>query len=193
MTLKYDIDIAYIAPPEVFADPTSAKMLKQAGIELNARGNYVAKFRDPNTAAALAGAAAPVKAYFEASGFAFVPSGVVLPDHTYDAKFDSLLNDVLQRLTDNIPTLNQLDELSDSDPWNGLRLSDMLEWTITCQPVQTATAEQLTPHPEALVPAEALAFSRNLEKRAANKRSMMHAGFLAALAFLYFVLTYGMN
>lgn len=121
MTLQYDIDISYVMPPEAFRDSGSAELLRASGLVLNARSNYIAKFRDPDTVAALAGASDGVKAYFEACGFAFIASGKTLPDGEFDERFDNQLGDVAKRLQENLSACHLKDEI-----WNGFDLGDCI-------------------------------------------------------------------
>ncbi len=142
MTLQYDIDIHYIMPEAVVSDPKHAEMMKLAGIELNSRGNYVAKFRDPRTAAALDGADPIIKEYFSACGFAFIPSGMRLPAGTFDAKFDDHLTDAAKRMQENITKLDPLKDAETPPNWNGFDISQLMVWIGTCQPVTTSATSQ---------------------------------------------------
>lgn len=51
--LNYDTQIDLIFPPELFSDPIIAPLLKQVGIELEAKGNKLMLFTDARTVAAL--------------------------------------------------------------------------------------------------------------------------------------------
>lgn len=130
VTVFYDIDLSYIAPPEVFKDPNSARLMEAAGISLNARGNYLAKFRDPRAAKALAGASETVRAYFESCGFAFIASGLNLPNGYFDRQFDNHLRDVAQRMSENFPKY----ELRGQN-WNGFDIQACLNAIGTAQPM----------------------------------------------------------
>lgn len=141
MTLKYDFDISYIFPEEMFSDPTQRASINAAGIQLNARNNYVAKFRDPNTVAALAGASEPVRQYFQACGFAFVPSGVTLPDGTFDARFDNHVTDVAKRFLENLDKFALPKSPDENNDWNGLDLGEVHMWIAICRPIKCAPAK----------------------------------------------------
>ncbi|MFK7834703.1 MAG: hypothetical protein AB8B60_00655 [Sulfitobacter sp.] len=132
MPFRYDIDISYIAPPELYDDPKTAALMNAAGIGLNARQNYVAKFRDPRTAAAAAGASQNVRDYFQASGIAFVPSGVNLPTGKFDARFEGHLSDVVQRLRDNLEKFDLVGQ-----NWNGFDLGECVVAFAQAEPVAT--------------------------------------------------------
>ena len=136
MTLQYDIDISYVMPPEAFTDSGSAELLKASGIVLNARSNYIAKFRDPQTAAALAGASPSVKAYFDACGFAFNPSGKAIPAGAYDKRFDGQLSDVASRLQENLHQFHLKDQM-----WNEFDLGACIVSIGSAKPIEVpATA-----------------------------------------------------
>lgn len=133
--MRYDVDISYIMPPVLFADPAHAELLKSTGIELNSRGNYIAKFRDPQTAQALAGASDEIKAFFEASGFAFIPSGMNLPAGTFDSQFDNHLTDVMKRLETNLKTANLPKTDQGLEPWNGFEIGEFLVGIGSSKPI----------------------------------------------------------
>lgn len=115
MTLCYDIDISYLYPPAVFDDPEKGALLRRNGMQPHSRTNYVARFRDPRTVQALAGASDLVKAYFQDCGFANAPSGVALPSGTFDDTFRNHQKDVVMRMQENLAT----HDLS-GQHWNGL-------------------------------------------------------------------------
>ena len=131
MTLQYDIDISYVMPPEAFTDSGSAELLKASGFALNGRSNYIAKFRDPQTAAALAGASPRVKAYFETCGFVFNPSGKVLPSGAFDEQFDGPLNDVASRLQENLHQFHLKDQM-----WNEFDLGACIVSIENAKPIE---------------------------------------------------------
>lgn len=142
MTLKYDVDVHHIMPESAFADPKNAEMLKLAGIELNTRGNCVAKFRDPKTAAALEGADPIIKEFFSACGFAFIPSGLTLPAGTFDAKFDDHITDVARRMQENMSLLDPIKNAEKPVNWNGLNFGELIQWFSTCQPIAVPALDQ---------------------------------------------------
>lgn len=73
--MSYHIDIHYLFPREMFADPGQAEVLKLAGIRQEAEGNTVALFRDPRMVAAVAALPEEVRAAFERAGFGVQASG----------------------------------------------------------------------------------------------------------------------
>ena len=125
-------------PSEVFEDPQSAEAFRQAGIQLNSRNNYVAKFRDPKTAEALKGASEQVKAYFESCGFAFIPSGVSLPEGKFDARFGGHLADVMTRMTENMSKFDLPKSTKGSGPWNGFEIDEAIFWLAQSEPINCA-------------------------------------------------------
>lgn len=118
MTMCYDIDISYIYAPEVFDDPAKGALLRRNGMQPHSRANYVAKFRDPRTARALAEAPEAVRAYFQDCGFAFVASGVSLPSGSIDYTFGNHLKDVAVRMQENL-SVYDISEV----PLNGLDIA----------------------------------------------------------------------
>lgn len=128
--LCYDLDVSYVMPAEMFDDPNHARMAKLAGIELDSRSNYVAKFRDPATVQAIVGASATVRAYLEACGIALVPSGIALPAGCFDERFDDHLGDIVERMRENIANFGL-----DDQHWNGFELGECAVAIGAAQPV----------------------------------------------------------
>ena len=102
MLVSYDFDIRWIIPRDLEADPAIGKMLGDIGFNMDARGNYVAVFRDPAVVALVERADPVLRDYLKASGFGFVASGSGVPAGFYPAEDEGALTDVVQRLKDNL-------------------------------------------------------------------------------------------
>lgn len=143
--MNYDVDISYIIPPEAMSKPETAGLLKSMGMDLNSRGNYVAKLRDPRTARALAGASDEVKEVFKASGFAFISSGLKLPTGTFDRRFEGHLTDVVKRLQENSVSADLRRVKPGSKAWNGFDIGELLVSIGTATPIDVSQASAPMP------------------------------------------------
>ena len=103
MLVSYDFDIQWIIPRDLEADPAIGKLLGDIGFDADARGNYVAVFRDPAVVAMIERADPVLRDYLKASGFGFVASGSDVPAGFYLAEDEGALTATLQRLNENLP------------------------------------------------------------------------------------------
>ncbi|MEM9344484.1 MAG: hypothetical protein AAGA87_15685 [Pseudomonadota bacterium] len=131
MSLTYDFDIHEIIPQELGSNPAIAELLQSTGIDLSARGNHMALFRDPATAKALQGASETVRSYFEASGFGFkttFDSGA--GPSRFPAKDGQAMTEIVARLKENYSKF----ELKGED-WNGFSFKEFIAHIKTMKPV----------------------------------------------------------
>ena len=140
MSLKYDFDIHWVIPREMFADPKLGEMLGETGLEANARGNYVALFRDPATAEALRGASSEVQEFFKACGFGFNTYESGAPEGRFPASDEAAHTDVLTRMNENL----QKFDLKGAD-MNGFSFTGFLDHVSSAQPIEM---EATMPPPE---------------------------------------------
>ena len=103
MLVSYDFDIHWIIPRDLEADPAIKKLLGDIGFNSNARGNYVALFRDPAVVSMIERADPVLRDFLKACGFGFVASGSALPAGFYPPEDEGALTDVIQRLHDTLP------------------------------------------------------------------------------------------
>lgn len=135
MPITYDFDIHFIMPRDVFADEELGKMLGEIGMNVNARGNYVALFRNPETVTALQGADDVVKQYLEASGFGWNTFDSGAPSGTYPADVEPQYIDVISRLTENLERF----KLKGAN-FNGFEFSEFLMHIARVHPIDMTTA-----------------------------------------------------
>lgn len=102
MSAHYDFDIHWVFPRDLGIDPAIGRMLGEIGVNMNARGNYIALFRDPAVIATIERADPVLREYLKASGFGFVPSGSGLPQGYAPGEDEGARNDVLARLEENL-------------------------------------------------------------------------------------------
>ncbi len=122
MALTYDIDIQKIGTDGLFSDPKLSRIFGGTAATGESSDEYVAKFRNPATAEMLQGADETVRTFFKESGFAFLPSGVDLPEGRHREADTMALTDLMRRLKDHVPKYR----LKDAD-WNGFDISEMIE------------------------------------------------------------------
>ncbi|WP_179379045.1 hypothetical protein [Jannaschia marina] len=82
--LNYHVDVHYLMPREMFADPKQAQTLKLAGIEAEAVGNTVLLFRDPATLEAAQAAPEWLRTAMLDAGFGLNLSGQTGPIEQFD-------------------------------------------------------------------------------------------------------------
>ncbi len=107
-------------------------MLKMAGIDLKSRDNYVAKFHDPKSAAALNGVTPVILDFFRACGFSIIPSGLRQPAGVFDARFDNHHTDIAKRVDQKMPLLAPLRTAETPPNWNGFDIGDLMVWIGAC-------------------------------------------------------------
>ena len=130
MVVSYDFDIRWIIPRDLEADPAIGKMLGDIGFNANARGNYVAVFRDTTVVAMIERADPVLRDYLKASGFGFVASESGVPAGFYAPEDEGALNDVIQRLNENLPDY----PMQDAD-LSGFDLAAFLKALTAAQPL----------------------------------------------------------
>lgn len=130
MALKYDYDIRWVLPGEVFDGSASKLALTHTdGSEPTAR-KYIALFRDPATVKALIGADPEVRAYFEASGFGLTSYDSGAPAGYFPTEDLAARNDVTERLTENLAKFDLTGKAT-----NGISLADFLAYEVSAQPI----------------------------------------------------------
>jgi len=135
MSLTYDFDIHEIIPQGLGDNPAIAELLQSTGIDLNARGNYMALFRDPATANALKGASETVRKYFETCGFGFSTFDSGAGPSRFPAKDSQAMTQVVARLKENYGAF----DLKNED-WNGFSFKDFIAHIKTMKPMAEQTA-----------------------------------------------------
>ncbi len=135
MSLQYDFDIHWIMPQELTADPAIAKMMGDIGFNFNARGNYMALFRDPRTAQALKGADDDVRNFFEESGFGWNTFDSGAGPGRFPRKDEGAITDVTDRLSQNVSKF----DLAGRN-WNGFDMGAFLNHIVAMEPVDMADA-----------------------------------------------------
>jgi hypothetical protein len=133
MALKYDYDIHWNTPRAGQADPEIGGVLDEIAAAQDPRATFVALFRDPATAEALAGADPQVLAFFEQSGFGLNSYDSGAPDGCFPAEDLRARNDVTERLTAN---LSQFDLFGKNT--NGFDFTAFLTYEMTAEPIEMA-------------------------------------------------------
>ncbi|MEM1235546.1 MAG: hypothetical protein AAGI10_01165 [Pseudomonadota bacterium] len=146
--LNYDIDIHFVIPKEIAGAQEHAQLFQDIGFNADARGNYVAMFRDPAVATALQGASPELKTYLKASGFSELTSGRSLPPGTYDAEGEAQFMDVCARLAQNAGSYDLRGAHGNGFDVQALYRHLVAMRPITHQPVK----EWSPPRPSAIVP-----------------------------------------
>ncbi len=129
MSMKYDFDIHWMVPREVFSKAHAAACEEECGLKPEARGNYVALFRSAETAAALMGTEDAVRRFFSASGFAFNVYDSGAPDGRYPSEDEPAHVDVIERLTENLGSFDP-----DAHELNGFDFSAFLDYLAIAEP-----------------------------------------------------------
>lgn len=130
MALNYDFDIHWIMPREITNDPKFSEMLGDIGFNANARGNYVALFRDPGTADAIRGSSATVRAFFEHCGFGFNVYDSGAPAGRYPKEDEAARLDVLNRMSESLKEF----KLKDED-FNGFNFGEFMSYVVRAEPI----------------------------------------------------------
>ena len=140
MSLTYDFDIHEIIPQGLSDNPAIAELLQSKGIDLSARGNHMALFRDAATAAALKGASENVRTYFETSGFGFTTYDSGAGPSRFPARDSEAMTDIVARLKENYSKF----DLKHED-WNGFSFKEFIAHIKTMKPVAEASAKPSAP------------------------------------------------
>ncbi len=129
MGLSYDFDIHWLVPRELYSDAQASAFHSETGQTADVRGNYVALFRESETARVLLGSDEPVRRFFEAVGFGFNVYDSGAPAGRYPLEDEVAHIDVIERLTE---------ALGDFDPeahdMNGFAFETFLEHLATAEP-----------------------------------------------------------
>jgi len=143
MLANYDFDIRWIIPRDLEADPAIGKLLGDIGFNGNARGNYIALFRDPAVIAMIERADPLLREYLKTCGFGFVPSESGLPAGLYPAEDGGALTDVKGRLQASIEKFS----LQGAD-LGGFNLAALLSAIAKAQPLPAGAGRRRAAPPD---------------------------------------------
>lgn len=144
VAVKYDFDIHWILPQDLFSDPKIGTELAQLGMNAEARGNYVALFRDPKTVAMLRGADEVTRRFFEACGFGLNVYDSGAGPGYYPEADEQARRDVVAQVTDNLDKY----PLKNAD-LNGFEFARFLALLAMAKPVgPNHPKSQAAPQPE---------------------------------------------